>query len=294
MNYREECIRFACADEMLFGVLARPEQPAGLGIVVVVGGPQTRVGSHRQFVLFSRTLAAAGYATLRFDVRGMGDSAGDPRNFEAVGPDIGAAIDTLQSNCPGVGKVVLWGLCDAASASLLYWHETRDPRIAGFCLLNPWVRSETTLARTQVKHYYGQRLMQKEFWLKLLRGQLNVGRAVAGLIGKLKAASAKVGGTDLGKLSFQERMAGALHGFSGRVLLILSENDYTAKEFLEYAGTAPEWKGILERENLQRIDIPGADHTFSSAASRANAANACRDWIEDSSVDPPAEKGGSA
>lgn len=283
MNYQEESIRFACTGEMLFGILARPEQPAELGIVVVVGGPQTRVGSHRQFVLLSRTLAAAGCATLRFDYRGMGDSTGDQRSFESINPDISIAIDALQSACPTVSKIVLWGLCDAAAASLLYWDDTRDKRIAGFCLLNPWVRSETTLARAQVKHYYGRRLMQKEFWLKLLRGQLNVARAVAGLLGKLKLASAKVGSDGGGgNVGFQDRMARALRDFSGCILLLLSENDFTAKEFLEYAAMADEWKSILERTNLTRIDIPEADHTFSSAASRGMVAAACLNWIKGS------------
>ena len=279
MIYQAEPIRVDCAWETLFAILARPQQATELGVVVVVGGPQTRVGSHRQFVLLSRTLAAGGYATLRFDHRGMGDSTGEQRDFEAIGADIGAAIDALQSTCPAVKAILLWGLCDAAAASLLYWDESRDQRIVGLCLLNPWVRSETTLARAQVKHYYGQRLMQKEFWVKVLRGQLNVARAVVGLLGKLKLAAANVGsgGEDLG---FQDRMARALRDFSGGVLLLLSENDYTAKEFLEYASMADSWQGILAKGNLKRVDIPDADHTFSSATARTRVAETCRDWIE--------------
>ncbi|MDP2809100.1 MAG: hydrolase 1, exosortase A system-associated [Rhodocyclaceae bacterium] len=276
MNYGEEALVFHGADEGLLGVLARPEQPVELGIVVVVGGPQTRVGSHRQFVLLSRALAAAGYPTLRFDYRGMGDSTGEQRDFEAVTPDIGAAIDALRSACPSVGGIVLWGLCDAAAASLLYWDETRDKRIAGLCLLNPWVRSEATLAKTQVKHYYGQRLLQKEFWMKLLSGRLHIGSAVKGFFGKLQQASAKVGNS----LGFQERMARALREFPGRVLLILSGNDYTAKEFLEYAADAEAWRGVLQRTNVERVDIDNADHTFSSTAWRGAVERSCLTWLK--------------
>ena len=275
MNFDEEPIRFDCEGELLFGILARPQQPAEVGILVVVGGPQTRIGSHRQFALLSRALAAAGCPVLRFDYRGMGDSTGDRRDFEAVSPDIGAAIDALQTACPAVTRVVLWGLCDAAAASLLYWDETRDQRIAGLCLLNPWVRSETTLAKTQVKHYYGQRLLQIEFWTKLLSGNLQIGSAVKGFLGKLKQASAKVGDS----LGFQERMARSLKEFPGRVLLLLSGNDYTAKEFLEYAASAEPWYGILERTNITRIIIDGADHTFSSMAWRGAVEQSCLTWL---------------
>ena len=277
MNCRDEALTFDCAGERLFGILSRPEAARDTGVVIVVGGPQTRVGSHRQFVLLARTLAAAGFPVLRFDVRGMGDSAGAQRSFDALTPDIRAAIDTLQSHYPEMRRIVLWGLCDAAAAALLYLDETADPRIAGLCLLNPWVRSAASLARTQVKHYYGQRLLQREFWAKLASGKLNVLAAVAELLRKLGQASGKAKAGP--QLSFQQRMARSLGGFSGRTLLILSGDDYTAKEFLEYTASDAAWRGLLDRPDLTRVDIAAADHTFSSHEWRKTVENACLDWL---------------
>lgn len=277
MNSRDEALAFDCAGERLFGILSRPEASRDIGVVIVVGGPQTRVGSHRQFVLLARALAAAGFPVLRFDVRGMGDSEGAQRSFEHLTPDIRAAVDTLQAHCPEVCKVVLWGLCDAAAAALLYRDETADPRITGLCLLNPWVRSEASLAKTQVKHYYGQRLMQKAFWAKLLSGKLNVFAAVAELLRKLGQASAKA--QEGPQLSFQQRMARGLRNFGGRTLLILSGDDYTAKEFLEHVAGDEAWRGLLDRPGLTRVDIAAADHTFSSHEWRKSVENACLDWI---------------
>ncbi len=135
---------------------------------------------------------------------------------------------------------MLWGLCDAASAALLYCDETRDPRIAGLCLLNPWVRSAASLAKTQVKHYYGQRLLQKAFWTKLLSGGVNIGRAGSELLRKLGQASS---GTEQ-PLGFQARMARGWKNFHGPILLILSGDDYTAKEFLEYTAGSENWRGL--------------------------------------------------
>lgn len=278
MNYKEEAIGFSCEGEDLLGILARPERPSSIGVVAVVGGPQTRVGSHRQFVLLSRELALAGYPTLRFDYRGMGDSSGEKRNFETVTPDTRAAIDALCTACPQVSKVILWGLCDAAAACLLFWDDTHDPRIAGLCLLNPWVHSEATLARTQVKHYYGQRLLRREFWLKLLSGRINAAKAIGEFVRKIGQASRS---NDSQPASFQARMAHGWRNFPGPILLLLSGNDYTAKEFLEYTASAEPWHGALGRANTSRVDIADADHAFSCRKWRGIVEQALLQWLEE-------------
>lgn len=270
MNYTEEATVFACAGDTLLGILAKPETAAQTGVIVIVGGPQYRAGSHRQFVHLSRTLAGAGYAVLRFDYRGMGDSEGQQRDFENVSPDIAAAIDVMQKHMPSIRHVALWGLCDGASAALLYCHDSRDPRVSGLCLLNPWVRSEASLARTQVKHYYAQRLMQKGFWTKLLRGQVAI-KALSGLAQNIRLTLTSARGSGA-QAPFQDRMALAWNGFAGPILLLLGSEDYTAKEFLEYANLDVNWKNALTHPRLIRHDLGGADHTFSDSASRAQVA----------------------
>ena len=146
--FREEAVVFECEGESLVGVLSLPAAPATRGVLIVVGGPQYRVGSHRQFTLLARHLAAHGIPSLRFDYRGMGDSSGAVRSFEAVDADIRRAIDIFYERVSGLESVVIWGLCDAASAALFYAH--RDARVGGLVLLNPWVRTPEGMARTVV------------------------------------------------------------------------------------------------------------------------------------------------
>lgn len=280
MNITEQAITFICSGERLVGVACIPEVPRSTGVVVIVGGPQYRVGSHRQFLLLSRSLASSGYTVMRFDYRGMGDSHGDIRNFENVNDDIAAAINEFVARYPQVRRVVLWGLCDAASAALLYWDERRDQRVVGFCLLNPWVRSDASLAITHIKHYYGQRLLQREFWEKLLKGEAKLTAALQGLVSSWRVSQAAKGKDRTTETDgFQGRMARALREFNGRVIFILSGNDYTTKEFLEYTANDPLWRGVFNESLVARIAIPEADHTFSSKAWRADVANATLKWL---------------
>jgi exosortase A-associated hydrolase 1 len=272
----ERALSFVCDGEALVGILHAPHTPADVGVVVVVGGPQYRAGSHRHFVQLARVLAASGYAVLRFDVRGMGDSSGMSRDFQSISADIGAAIDALQSQLPEVRNIVLCGLCDGASAALLYLDDTADRRIAGLCLLNPWVRTEAGLARTHVKHYYVRRLKQREFWAKLLRGE--VGRkAWNGLLANLQAH--RRAGKRRNDNSFQSRMARAWSAFDKNILLVLSSEDYTAREFVEFTAEAPEWRKQFERPTIQRLDLLCADHTLSDSGARQALAQEFVDWL---------------
>ncbi len=300
MSPREQALSWRCADAQLLGILSLPEPDQSLqrtGVLIVVGGPQYRVGSHRQFVLLARALAEAGYPALRFDYRGMGDSEGEARDFESVSEDIGTAIEALMRAVPGLERVVLWGLCDAASASLLYLHDRQDPRVAGLCLLNPWVRSAQSQAKTRVKHYYRQRLMQAEFWRKLLSGRVAAG-AFAELMRALRLSSAggraRGGETKMPRASFQQRMLAGWQGFEGPVLLILSGADYTAKEFGEYCAAEPGWQAVLGRAALRQALIEQADHTFSNGLSHLQVHRHVLEWLTHNCRGPLARQASAA
>ena len=135
MSPLEIPIVFRSGSETLIGILHRPETVTNRGVVIVVGGPQYRVGSHRQFVHLARSLAKAGVPVFRFDYQGMGDATGEYFGFENIDDDINAALNTFCSEMPDIEQIVLWGLCDGASAIAMY----RDPhiRVCGMVLINP-------------------------------------------------------------------------------------------------------------------------------------------------------------
>ena len=278
--YAEHAVSFRCADEHLVGVLALPDAAKPVGVVIVVGGPQYRAGSHRQFVLLARALAAAGYPALRFDHRGAGDATGAMRAFTELDDDIAAAIDELCRAC-ALERVVLFGLCDAASAALMHCDARSDPRIAGLVLLNPWVRSDATLARAQVKHYYRERVLDPAFWRKLVRGGVDVRGAVRSFAGALFAMfGAKPRAAQRDARSFQQRMADGFDRFAGPVLVILSGRDLTAREFVEHASRDTQWTALLARPTLDRRELPDADHTCSSVRARGDVERLTVEWLE--------------
>lgn len=275
MSWREQPTVFRCGSEELVGVLAFPEAPRELAVLIVVGGPQYRAGSHRQFTLLARELAAAGVASLRFDYRGMGDSGGAKRTFEHSGEDIRAAIDELMRKAPAVRSVVIWGLCDAASAALFYAHG--DARVCGLVLLNPWVRTEQGLARAELRHYYGARLFQRSFWQKLARGEVQVGAALASLAARV--SSARRSSEPQERLPLPARMEEGLRKFTGRVLLVLSGDDLTAQEFRDTVAASPRWQELLRAPRVTRRDLPAANHTFSRREWRDQVARWTTDWL---------------
>ncbi|MBK1692141.1 hydrolase 1, exosortase A system-associated [Ectothiorhodospira mobilis] len=273
-------------DEMpLVGMIHPGAQEARTGVLIIVGGPQYRVGSHRQFLLLARHLSAHGIPVMRFDYRGMGDSGGEPRDFEHIHEDIAAAVDAFLSRVPQLERVVLWGLCDAASAALLYaW---RDPRVAGLVLLNPWVRTEAGLARAYLRGYYRQRLLSRAFWGDLLRGRVDLRHSLVSLGGMLRRAvlrgRAKGGTPGEGGLAHDaplpRRMAEGWRRFPGSILLILSGEDLTAAEFRECATGDPAWRGLLEASRVTLRELPGANHTFSRREWREPVAQWTREWL---------------
>lgn len=279
----ERTITFVCEGETLVGVLSFPPEPAPAArpaVLVVVGGPQYRVGSHRQFVQLARALAQAGHVTMRFDVRGMGDATGTLHAFEAIDDDIDAALAAFRAALPAGTPIALWGLCDGASAALMYVERHPEARLAGVAIANPWVRSSQSLARTQVKHYYGQRLLQREFWAKLLRGGVGIS-ALGGLLSNLRAArSANTAhSARAGAGTFQQRMARGLVALEAPALLLLSEHDYTAREFEEFTAGDPDWQAALARVPPLRVQVPGADHTFSQPDARREVERATASWL---------------
>jgi exosortase A-associated hydrolase 1 len=288
MRIGEEPLIIDCEGDRMIGILSIPESITALPVLIVVGGPQYRAGSHRQFTLLARALAASGIPSLRFDYRGMGDSEGEARSFEYVERDLRAAVDALVARFPEQGGVVLWGLCDAASAAVLYAY--KDSRVTGLVLLNPWVRTAEGEARALVKHYYTRRILQTDFWRKLFGGGFAWSKALADIRENLRlAARTRNTPDDNGSgadgpgaapiAPLPDRMGSALQAFGGKTLLVLSGNDLTAQEFRDAVAASGQWQRILANDKVLQREIAEANHTFATRVWRETVASWTIEWV---------------
>lgn len=276
----EEPILFACGDDTLVGILHHPTgTPRSTGVLLVVGGPQYRVGSHRQFVLLARDLAAKGIPVFRFDFRGMGDSSGDVRSFERINRDIAAAADLYFSKLPNLNGIVLWGLCDAATANALY--AVTDNRVVGQVVLNPWVRTNESEARALMKHYYPSRALSGSFWRSVISQRYGLLRIARDFIVNLTQSLGISGRGDDPGILLPQRLCEAQLSYSGHTLIIVSGKDLTAKEYLLSMRQRPEWERWVSTSKVEFLELEDADHTFSRASWRNKVSEWTHDWIRE-------------
>lgn len=248
MNYEQRALQFACHGSALVGIIDIPERPIARGVLVIGGGPQYRVGSHRQYTLLSRLLAPRGIPVMRFDYRGMGDSEGAPRAFDSIDEDIRAAIREFLMQAPDLKDIVIWGLGDGASAAALYAHS--DARVRGLVLLNPWAGGDAGAAHATLRPHLLARLGEIGFWKK---------------VGNRHAVAVDP------SMPMAQRIVASLACFGGAALVVVGGADAVGRAFAE----------LMERNDTacRRVTIAGANHTFASREWRDEVAELSANWI---------------
>lgn len=277
----EETTCFEGSSGSLFGILHLPDKVENIKacLLMVVGGPQTRVGSHRSYTLIARELCRRGIPVFRFDYTGIGDSGGQYIGFTDAGPSIKSAVDWLYQRFPHLEKVIPWSLCDGSAACALFVPDLGN-RTPAMILCNPYVHSQQSQAKTFLKYYYLTRILDAAFWKKVFSLQVNpfkVFLSISDLIQKTRNPSPNpnpsqnpkeigvtrtVGNPSIDPPDLPEKVMAGLKNYTGGLFLLMSTNDLTAKEFLDLYKLHSTKSGRPLRATLRQIE--GADHTFSS------------------------------
>lgn len=220
------------------------------GLLLVTGGSQTRIGSHRMYERLSNSLAKLGYPSLRYDRRGTGDSAGGDPGFRGGAPDLEAAAALFRRESPGLERMFGLGLCDGASVLALFGAEAK---LDGLILVNPWLVEVESgePAPAAIRAHYRKRLLSAEGWKKILSGAVDYRKLLRG-IAKISARREEA--------SLATDMASALARSPLRAWAIFATNDATAIA-AEQALKAPAFEGLIEGRETIRSD----SHTFARA-----------------------------
>lgn len=175
----------------LFGTLHKPEggKPAALAVVLLSPGVKMRIGPGRLYAPLTSMLNSLGYAVLRFDFFGLGDSEGDlPETMLAdvynnieVGRYVDDTVCAMNwlAETHGIERFVLGGLCGGAITALLA--AQRDPRVEGLLSIGMTVTLASNAADAakyitrgeldERRRGYYRRLLQPKSWLRLLSFQ---------------------------------------------------------------------------------------------------------------------------
>jgi exosortase A-associated hydrolase 2 len=170
---------FTCDTYKLFGVLHLPlnDSPTH-GFVFCHPFAEEKLWTHRTFVSFARTLVENGYAVMRFDHYGHGDSDGDfiDASISIYKRDIKNAILELRNRVPTLEKVSLFGLRLGATLaaeisdetdkveSLIMW----EPVVNGEAYIQELLRSHLA---TQLSVFGKVTISRQELIDKILQGE---------------------------------------------------------------------------------------------------------------------------
>jgi exosortase A-associated hydrolase 1 len=217
-------VTFDCEGSRLVGTIdGGPDATAGL--LLVTGGNEIRSGAFAGQAQLAARLAEQHIAVMRFDRRGTGDSEGANGEFRTSGPDIAAALTVLREQCPSLSRVVGFGNCDGASALML----AKGTGCDALVLSNPWTfqgtgEDEQESPPEVVRDHYRKRLTDPAAILRLLKGQVSLGKLFGSLLGALRPSAPPS--------SLAQDMASGIKDFAGDVTFLIAARDRTGKAFL--------------------------------------------------------------
>ena len=232
------------------------------GLLIVSGGNEIRSGPHAGQASMAAHFAELGYPVFRYDRRGIGESEGDNRGFEASAADIAAAVSAFRSEAQNMERLVAYGNCDAATALALF-HE--GVAIDALILANPWVieiasaEASTPPTSAAVRARYWNRLKNPRSLIDLFTGKINL-RKLAGGLAKAAQPDRPTG--------LAESLAVALANSPLPATILIADRDTTALAFMS-AWNSSAFADVRTRQGIVLHKCLTASHSFADAQAKA-------------------------
>lgn len=260
-------LSFSCEDSCLGASFDAAE--GATGVLIVTGGTQTRIGSHRLFERLAHALAQSGYPCFRFDRRGIGDSEGTDPGFRDNAADIAAAAASFRTQAPAVRRLFGLGLCDGATSLALFGSGLA---LDGLVLINPWmVEAEANAPPpAAIKRHYRKQLLSLDGWKRIATGAVSYRKLLKGI--------RKIAGRSESNSLAREAGEG-LARLARPVELILARDDATAVA-AEHAWQSASFRRSLAGVPVRATHIETNAHTFARPGDFGALLRACLASIE--------------
>lgn len=279
----EEIVRFGSEDALLGVVTVASRHGAERdnarpAVLISNAGVIHRVGPHRMNVVLARQFAKAGFAAMRYDVGGLGDSKatrGDLSFRDRSVADTRAAMDLIQRT-RGIDRFVLFGLCSGADNGLAT--ALVDPRVTGLMMVDPYTyvtaRAQARKLETKLRTLGSAR--------RIAEWGLSVGaRVVKNKLEQVQRAkeSEQQQETQEGREAPPKEVFGDwLKQLLDRRVSILALYSGALRERYNHEDQLfevfPELRGRVDREWF-----PEANHTFTPRAAQSRLVNVATDWL---------------
>lgn len=254
-------------DSGVFGILSEPaNRRSGPTILLPNAGATHHVGPNRLYVFIARTLSRAGFRCLRFDLPGLGDSVSAAEN-NPYPPTASAAIASVTRELDGESFVPM-GLCSGAHAAFHAALEVDGAPIVESVVINPltfYYKPGMSLDQPPVSYYldqwqwYMRSIRSRDRWLKLLRGEVQLGRV-------LRTASQRLRLLLPQKRDELHRDVDRIAASGRKLTFVFSRFDPGYDLLMMSAGRAV--KRLRRQGTIALWRIDDADHTFEAQHSR--------------------------
>jgi pimeloyl-ACP methyl ester carboxylesterase len=272
----------------LVGVLT---EPAGGGrrdpaFVFLNAGVVHRVGPNRTYVRLARALAEAGYASLRFDLSGVGDSEvrSDQLSFsESSLIEAREAMDYL-ARVRSASQFVLAGIC--SGAALAFGTATADGRVAGVVLIDGYAYPTSGYRVRTYLHHYG-RLFTLGAWRRTWKGTNRLGRRLHRLIGRtprprvVQAELVNAAGGEGAGIPPREATAAVLRTLVARGLQLCVVFSGGQTVFNYRGQIADAFPDVPFGRQLSVSYFPESDHTFPRQPHQRRLTDAVLRWADE-------------
>ncbi len=296
----------------LFGILHRPEKlRQDAAIIFLSPGIKNRVGPHRLYIKMAERFTQMGFAVLRMDPEGLGDSEGEIN--ETLTADVYASIqlgryieDTISmmdwlSQKSGISQFILAGLCGGAITALLA--AERDGRAIGILSLGiPCVLSSSAIdpgsyitmkQLESIRNRYLTKILNPKAWMRFLSFKSDYRLIIRSLVKPVMKKQKKFTPQNEGKTQDRQSISSIATNLNphfhraflkfvskNKILFIFSEVDRLFWEFEEKYLNVYKKEVDSFTDNFEIDIVKDSNHVFSFSDWQNEMLSISERWIK--------------